>query len=145
MPSYFRELQYAFLQEKYAGEVEHHYPCIQRLLHEFDNPVMQSANRLQAILDSPDDQTAPKALSLFKRVIQSTQSFFVGTPNSTQRFSSGGSQVRLSSSHSHSARNYVTDLAIMDSSTSHSSLPALASLPLATTPARRLNEILVIL
>ena len=60
------ELQYTFLQEKYAGEVEQHYPGIRRLMHEFDNPVMQSAIQLQAILDLPDDQTVPRASSLFQ-------------------------------------------------------------------------------
>ena len=105
LPSNFKELQYIFLQEKYAGEVEQHYPGIRRLMHEFDIPVMQSAIQLQAILDSPDDQTAPRASSLFKRVIHSTQSFFVGTPNSLQRFSRRGSQVRLSSCHAQSIRH----------------------------------------
>ena len=83
LPFNFRDLQYAFLQETFACEVEHHYPCIQCFTHEFDNPVTQSAIKLHAILDSPDDQTAPGASPLFKRVIHSTQNFFVGTPNNT--------------------------------------------------------------
>ena len=54
-------------------------------------------------------------------------------------FCSRGSQVRLSSNHALCVRNDVTDFDILDSSTSHSSPPSLASPPLVTTPARRLK------
>ena len=106
-------------------------------MHDFDNLIMESASKLQAILDSPDDQIAPRASSLLKPVIHSTQSFFVGTPNSTQRFSSCGSQVKVSSNSAYVFRNDITDLAIIDSSVSHSSPPALASSHRISTPARR--------
>ena len=135
LPLNFRELQYAFLQDKYVGEVEQHYLDIRRLIEEFENPMVG----LQAILDSPDDQTDPRASSLLKGVIHSTQNFFVGTPNSTQRFSSRGNQIRLSSNHYLSIRNGIADLAILDSTTSHSSPSSLASPPLVTTPAMRLR------
>ena len=115
-------------------------------MQEYDDPVtgmrhlQPSAGQLQAILDTPDDddRTAPRASSLLKRVIHTTQSFFVGIPNSTHRSSSHGSQMRVSSNHALAIRNDFTDLAIVDSFASHSSPPSLASPPLVTTPARRL-------
>ena len=136
LPSNFKDLQYAFLQDKYAGNLDEHYPDVRRLMHDFDNPIMESASQLQAILDSPDDQTAPRASSLLKRVIHSAQSFFVGTPNSTQRLSSRGSQVRVLSNYAHVNLNDTTDLAIIDSSVSHSSPPTLASSPRISNPPR---------
>ena len=106
-------------------------------MQEFDDPVTDmrhlqtSAGQLRAILDTPDadDQTAPRAPSLLKRVIDTKQSFFVGIPNSTHRSSSRGSQMRVSSNHVLAIRNDVIDLAIIDPSASHSSPPSLASPP----------------
>ena len=74
-----------------------------------------------------------------RRVIRTTQSFFVGTPNSTYRFSSRGSHMRELSSHAHAIQDEVTDLAIINQPASHSSLPSLASPPLAITPTRRVR------
>ena len=95
-------MQYNFLQEKYSGQVDAHYPDIRRLMQEFDDPVTgirrlhSSFGQLKAILDTPesDDQTAQQAPSLMKHVIRTTQSFFVGAPNSTYRSSSRGSHMR---------------------------------------------------
>ena len=111
-------------------------------MQEFNDPVtgmrhlQSSSGQLQAILDTlgSDDQTAQQAPSLMKRVIRTTQSFFVGTPNSTYRFSSRGSHMRELSSHALAIQNEVTDLAIINQPASHSSLPSLASPPLVITP-----------
>ena len=86
LPTNFRELQYAYLQDKYLGQVEMHYPNVRRLMKEFDDPVtgIRYRQSLPAIMDTPDsdDQTSQRASSLMKQVIRTTQSFFVGTPNS---------------------------------------------------------------
>ena len=64
-------MQHTFLQEKYSGQVEMHYPNIRRLMQDFDDPVTGMRRQqplpghLQAILDIPDsdDQTAQRAPS----------------------------------------------------------------------------------
>ena len=68
LPPNFRDLQYACLQEKYAGLAEEHYPNMKRLTHEFDNPSPNLLSTLSAFVDSPDDQTATRAPWIVKRV-----------------------------------------------------------------------------
>ena len=65
LPLNFKHLQYAFLQDQYAGDVKQHFPDVRRLMHDFDNPIMESVSQLQTLVDSTDDQTAPRASSLF--------------------------------------------------------------------------------
>ena len=118
-----------------------HYPNIRRLMKHFDDLVtgMRYQQSLPAILDTldSDDQTAQRAPSLMKRVIRTTQSFFVGTPNSAHRSSSRDSHVREHSSHALAIQDDVIDIAIMNHTTSHSSPPSLASQMFVNTPTRR--------
>ena len=72
-----------------------------------------------------------------KRVIRTTQSFFVGTPNSAHRSSSRDSHSREQSSHALAIQDDVADIAIMNHSASHSLPSSLGSQMLSNTPTRR--------
>ena len=107
LPPNFRDVQNAFLIEICNGLAEERYPDITRRMYEYDNPFSDVLYQLPALMDFPNDQTAPRAPSIVKRVISSAQSFFLGTPSSTQRSSSRGYQIRTTSQQAPGSRNDV--------------------------------------
>ena len=56
LPTNFRVLQYAYLQENYLGQVEAHYLNVLRLMKDFDDPVtgIRYQQSLRAIIDTLD-------------------------------------------------------------------------------------------
>ena len=142
LPSNFRDLQYAYLQEKFQGQIEKLYPNVRRLMKEIDEPFtgMLYQRSLPAILDTPDsdDQNAQTGSSLMKRVIRTTQSFFVGTPPSAHRSNSRDTQSREQPGQALAIQNDVTDLAIVTHSASQSPAPSsLGSQMLSNIQTRR--------
>ena len=109
-----------------------------------DEPVsgIRYQQSLPAILDTPDsdDRTAQGASSLMKRVIRTTQSFFVGTPNSAHRSSSRDSHSREQPSHALAIQDDVIDIAIVNHSASHSPPSSLGSQMLSNTPTPTLQR-----
>ena len=139
LPPIFRDLEYAFLEEKYVGLAEEHYPDINRLMYKFDNHSANLPSTLAALMNSPDDQIVPRAPLIVKWFIISAQNLFVGTPNSTHRSSSCGSRIRTSSHQAFGSRNDIVALALTDQPHSYSSPPTLALSPRGATLARRLT------